>query len=135
MENSTVFVNGTFDVIHKGHIELFNYAKSLGTHLIVAIDSDRRVKIKKGPTRPINCETERKYLLENLKAIDEVRIFDCDESLSNIIKNIQPNIMVVGSDWQNKKVIGSRYAKKLIFFERIDGYSTTQKIQDIIIGR
>ena len=130
--SKSIFVNGTFDVLHPGHIALLNFAKSLGSRLFVAIDSDERVKDFKGPTRPINSVYERKLLLQNLKAVDEVEVFDSDEELVMWIKQIGPDIMVVGGDYKNRKVIGSEYAKSCIFFERINEYSSTKKIQDII---
>ena len=128
----SVFVNGTFDVLHLGHLALINYAKSLGDKLFVAIDSDERVRQLKGPTRPIYDVYQRKVMLLNLKAVDEVEIFSSDEELEMWIKQINPTIMVVGSDWRNKTVIGSQYAKRLEFFERINEYSSTKTIQDII---
>ena len=128
----SVFVNGTFDVLHLGHLALLNYAKSLGDKLFVAIDSDERVRQLKGSTRPIYDAYQRKVMLLNLKAVDEVEIFSSDEELEMWIKQINPTIMVVGSDWRNKTVIGSQYAKRLEFFERIDEYSSTKTIQDII---
>jgi len=128
----SVFVNGTFDVLHLGHLALLNYAKSLGDKLFVAIDSDERVRQLKGPTRPIYDVYQRKVMLLNLKAVDEVEIFSSDEELEMWIKQINPSIMVVGSDWRNKTVIGSQFAKRLEFFERIDEYSSTKTIQDII---
>ena len=128
----SVFVNGTFDVLHLGHLALLNYAKSLGDKLFVAIDSDERVRQLKGLTRPIYDAYQRKVMLLNLKAVDEVEIFSSDEELEMWIKQINPSIMVVGSDWRNKTVIGSQYAKRLEFFERIDEYSSTKTIQDII---
>jgi D-beta-D-heptose 7-phosphate kinase/D-beta-D-heptose 1-phosphate adenosyltransferase len=127
-----VFVNGTFDILHRGHLELLNYAKSLGDFLLVGIDSDDRVKEKKGPTRPIYNQEERKFFLENLKSVDSVDIFSSDNELESIIKSFKPDIMVVGSDWKGKSVIGSHYAAKLIFFDRIGDYATTKTIQSII---
>ena len=127
-----VFVNGTFDVLHAGHLALLNYAKSLGNYLIVGIDTDERVKEKKGSARPVNSAEDRALMLVNLKAVDEVRYFSSDEELENMVKSIKPDIMVVGSDWKNKSVIGSYYAAKLIFFDRIDEYSTTKIVQSII---
>lgn len=128
----TIFVNGTFDLLHKGHLELLNYAKSLGDYLIVAIDSDRRIQEKKGSTRPIYNLEERSFFLYNLKSVDEVLSFDSDEELTTIVKNILPDIMIVGSDWKGKKVIGSEYSKELIFFDRIGDYATTKTIESII---
>ena len=130
-----VFVNGTFDVLHPGHMSLLTYASNCGDELLVAIDSDERVKEKKGPTRPIHSQDERKFFLENLKAVDEVKLFSSDEELEGLVKFFKPDIMVVGSDWKGKSVIGSYYAAELIFFDRIGDYATTKTIQDIIDRR
>lgn len=127
-----VFVNGTFDLLHKGHLELLNFAKSHGDYLMVAIDTDDRVKKKKGSSRPIYNQEERKFFLNMLKPVDYVEMFSSDEELEELIKNYNPDIMIVGSDWKNKSVIGSYHSSKLIFFDRIDGYSTTKTIQSII---
>ena len=135
MAQTKVFVNGTFDLLHKGHLELLNFAKSLGDRLYVGIDTDRRVSEKKGPSRPIYNQEERKFFLENLKAVDKVSLFDSDLELEVLINFIQPDIMVVGSDWEGKSVIGSMYAAKLVFFSRISDYATTKTIQRIIDRR
>ena len=127
-----VFVNGTFDILHAGHLALLNYAKSLGDYLVVGIDTDGRVKEKKGPTRPVNSVEDRTLMLINLKAVDEVKHFGTDKELENLVKSVQPDIMIVGSDWKGKSVIGSYYASKLIFFDRIEEYATTKTIQSII---
>jgi D-beta-D-heptose 7-phosphate kinase/D-beta-D-heptose 1-phosphate adenosyltransferase len=125
-----IVVNGTFDVLHLGHLALLNYARSLGDYLTVAIDSDQRVKILKGNTRPINSEVERKTLLENLRAVNQVEIFNSDSELIDIIKKC--SIMVKGSDYSGRSVIGQSYCKQVIYFDRIEPYSSTAKIQDII---
>jgi len=125
----TIIVNGTFDIVHTGHVYLLNFARRLGTSLLVAIDSDRRVKELKGVNRPINSELERKLLLENLKSVDQVEIFDTDEQLIDIIKTCA--IMVKGSDYINQPIIGKNLVP-VIFFERVNGYSTTNKIESII---
>lgn len=127
-----IIVNGTFDVLHPGHIALLNYAKSLGDFLVVAIDADERVKQLKGTQRPINNQFERKLLLENLKAVDQVLIFDSSEELVEIIKSCA--IMVKGSDYKGRSVIGESDCQ-VIYFDRIDEYSSTKKIQDIINRR
>ena len=124
-----IVVNGTFDVIHPGHLALLNYAKSLGDFLIVAIDSDSRVSELKGPQRPINPQDERKLLLENLNAVDQVVIFNSSSELVDIIK--QCAIMVKGSDYRGRSVVGEANCQ-VIYFERINEYSSTKKIQDII---
>ena len=128
----SIFVNGTFDILHPGHIQLLNYAKSLGGTLTVGIDSDLRVREKKGYARPVYNVGDRAYMLQNLKAVDYVVIFDSDEELERCIKTVKPDIMVVGSDWKGKSVIGSMYSAELRFFDRIEEYATTKTIQSII---
>lgn len=127
-----VFVNGTFDLIHPGHLELLYYAKSLGDFLLVALDTDERVKELKGPSRPINNMQTRAMIMQSFKPVDRVVSFGSDKGLENIIKDYKPDIMMVGSDYKTKKVIGSEYAKKLIFFDRITNYSSTKIIESIL---
>ena len=127
-----VFVNGTFDLLHPGHISLLNYAKSLGNYVIVGIDTDDRVREKKGPTRPIYNQEDRGLMLIALEAVDEVTYFDSDESLEALVKSIKPDIMVVGSDWKDKSVIGSYWSSELKFFDRIEKYATSKTVQCII---
>lgn len=127
----TIFTNGCFDIIHIGHIRLFEYCKSLGDKLIVAIDSDQRISKNKGPNRPINGVYDRKDLLLSIKYIDNVEIFDSDEELINLIKSISPSIMVIGSDWKDRNIIGSNYANELRFFNRIEPYASSKIIQNI----
>jgi rfaE bifunctional protein nucleotidyltransferase chain/domain len=124
-----VFINGCFDVLHRGHIELFKYAKSLGDRLIIGIDSDKRVSELKGPLRPINSEEDRKFFLESIQYIDKVDIFSSEDQLRDLVWLYQPDIMVVGSDYKDKDVIGSEFAKNLIFFDRIGDYSTTNILE------
>ena len=126
-----IFVNGCFDVLHPGHIQLFKYAKSLGDYLIVAIDSDKRVSEMKGPERPIFSQSDRSQTLEAIRYIDVVHIFDSKEDLENLLKSIAPDIMIVGSDWKGKEVVGEQYAKTVRFFDRVGEYSTTRTIQGI----
>lgn len=127
---SLIFVNGSFDILHPGHIELLNYAKSLGSHLMVAIDSDTRITSLKGPTRPINNQRYRAFMLKNLRAVDEVVIFDSDQELINLIAAC--DIMVKGSDYMGKPIVGEEVCDEIIFFDRLYDYSTTKIIQDIV---
>lgn len=128
-----VIVNGTFDIFHLGHLRLLQYARSISnSYVYVLIDSDRRVKELKGNSRPIHNEYERASLLSALKAVDRVDIFDTDEELVNYIKSFDPDIMVKGSDYKNKAIIGAEYCRKIIFYDRLEKYSTTNKIQDIV---
>ena len=121
----TVWVNGTFDVLHVGHLKLLEFASSYGD-LIIGIDSDKRVKELKGESRPFNTLEDRKYFLESLKFVNRVEIFDSKEELINLIKKTQPDFMIVGDDYKNLPVYGSEFAKNLIFFEKITEYSTTK---------
>lgn len=124
-----VWTNGCFDILHRGHVELFKFASSLGDKLIVGIDSDEKVKRDKGVTRPVNKQEDRKFVLECLECVNEVIIFNSSIELTSCIKEINPDIMVVGSDWKEKKIVGGKYAKKLIFFDRIEKYSTTRILE------
>ena len=128
-----IIVNGTFDILHLGHIRLLEYARSYPNSFVyVLIDSDRRVKELKGPKRPYNTEYERASLLFALKSVDRVDIFDNDLELEIFIKNYQPDIMIKGSDYKGKDIIGSQFCRKIEFYDRLEKYSTTNKIQDII---
>ena len=120
-----IWVNGCFDILHRGHFELFNYAKSLGNYLVVGIDSDEKVSQDKGPDRPYNNLEDRVYALESLKAIDKVMVFDNKEHLEWLVEITKPDILVVGSDWKGKEIVGGQHAKKIVYFDRIGDYSTT----------
>ena len=128
---TTAFVNGTFDILHPGHIALLNTARSYGNWLVVAIDSDRRVRELKGTDRPVNDQLVRKIMLSNIKAVNIVEVFDTDEELMDIIKLYKPDVMLKGSDWKDKPIIGGHLVKRIEYFDRIDDYSTTKTIQSI----
>ena len=123
-----IFVNGCFDVLHRGHFQLIHYAASLG-ELTVALDSDEKVARDKGPDRPIYSLEDRVYQMTRLRGVSEVLSFSTREELEMLIEYIKPDIMIVGSDWKGKEVVGSQYAKEVKFFDRIGDYSTTKTIQ------
>lgn len=125
-----IVVNGTFDVLHRGHVEMLEYAKSLGDYLLVCIDADDRVRELKGPTRPINNQEDRAFVLKNLRAINDVKIFNSAEELENIIREYQPDIMVKGSDYQGKPIVGYQFCKEIKFYEHT-GHSSTKTIERI----
>lgn len=127
-----VVVNGTFDIIHLGHLRLLDYARSLpNSYVLVLTDSDRRIRQLKGNDRPINNEYERCSLLFALKSVDRVETFDSDEELIKWIKDFEPDVMVKGSDYRDKPIIGAEYCKQIKFYDRLGNYSTTNKIQNI----
>lgn len=119
-----VWVNGTFDVLHIGHVRLLEYAASLGS-LRVGIDTDKRVKELKGEDRPFNTLEDRVNMLLALKCVNDVKTFGSRSEMLELIKEWGPDIMIVGSDYKDKEVIGAEYAKELVFFDRMSAYSTT----------
>lgn len=120
-----VWVNGTFDVLHIGHVRLLEYASSLGS-LRIGIDSDKRVKELKGEDRPFNTLQDRIEMLLSLKYVNDVKSFDSREEMINLIKAWEPDYMIVGSDYKNKPVIGSEFTKNLLFFDRLEKHSTSK---------
>ena len=125
-----IFVNGTFDILHRGHLEMLEYAEGLGDYLLVAIDTDRRVRELKGTTRPINNQEDRRYMMSRIKGVKDVRLFDSDEELQHIIELFQPDIMVKGSDYRNRPIIGEEHCGEIKFYETTK-HSTTNTIQHI----
>ena len=127
-----VWTNGCFDIIHRGHIELFKFCKNLAGgdgELIVGIDSDKKVKKDKGKNRPINSLSDRMAVLNSIIFIDKVIPFNTAEELDRMIKWITPHAMVIGADWRGKEVIGKKHADKLIFFDRVGDYSSTKILE------
>jgi len=121
-----VWVNGCFDVLHHAHFRLLEHAASFGELLVVGIDSDKRVKELKGDDRPFHSQEERKYNLERIKGVKRVVIFDSSEMLEQLIRTFEPDVFVIGSDYKNKSIIGGQYAKSIVYFNRIDNFSTTK---------
>ena len=131
-----VIVHGSFALLHLGQLKLLEHARSYPlSYVLVLTDSDRRIGELKGPTRPIHNEYERCSFLFALKYVDRVEVFDSDEELRRLIKEFDPDIMVKGSDYKGKPIIGSEFCKKIVFYDRLEKYSTTNKIQDIINRR
>src|SRR5713101_1298063 len=126
-----IWTNGCFDILHRGHIELFKYAKSLGDELAVGVDSDRKVMGDKGTGRPINNLENRMETLKAIRYIDRVVWFDSQNMLRDLLKKYGPDIIVIDSDWKDKRVIGEEYTKEVRFFDRIEEYSTTKIINNI----
>jgi len=123
-----VFTNGCFDILHRGHLELLKYCKSLGL-VIVGLNSDESVKKLKGPQRPINNQEDRRFMLESCKFVDGVVVFD-EDTPYNLIKKVKPDIIVKGGDYSHDEVVGNDISEVRIF-KYIDGYSTTKTIKSI----
>lgn len=127
-----VFTNGCFDLLHIGHIRYLEDAACLGDLLIVGINSDLSVKRLKGPTRPVQCETDRAEILASLKAVAHTVIFTEDTPL-NLIKMISPDVLVKGGDWAIPQIVGSdfvlSYGGKVQSLQFVEGRSTTSIIQ------
>ena len=125
-----VWVNGTFDVLHIGHIELLKFASVFGK-VRVGIDTDSRVKQFKGDGRPVNVWEDRKTMMESIRYVYDVVGFSTDDELRQQIKDWETDVMIVGSDYKDKNVIGSELVKEVIFFDRIEGYSTTNTLKNV----
>ena len=123
---TVIFTNGCFDILHRGHVELLRYCHSLG-RVVVGLNSDRSVKQLKGESRPYNNETDRQLILEACRFVDEVMIFD-EETPYELIKNVKPDIVVKGGDYQKEAVVGNDLAEVKIF-NFVDGYSTTNILE------
>ena len=132
-KEKVVFVNGIFDILHPGHIQLFKFAKSLGDKLIVGINSDRVTKILKGEERPINDQESRKLMLESLGIMDEVVIFD-DVRIGNIVRQLKPDILVQGGEHkveQIRQLDDIPLEVEIKLFPVVGSFSTTNVIKRI----
>ena len=125
-----IFTNGCFDILHAGHVKYLEVAKSYGDILILGLNADSSIKKLKGPTRPINTQDDRAYILASLESVDYVVIFE-EETPYELIKRIQPHTLVKGGDYEGKNVIGSDIAKEVRLVQFVDGKSTTKIIQRI----
>ncbi|SFV50940.1 ADP-heptose synthase / D-glycero-beta-D-manno-heptose 7-phosphate kinase [hydrothermal vent metagenome] len=125
-----VFTNGCFDILHVGHVKYLQEAKSFGDILIVGLNSDESVSRLKGPTRPINPVEDRAYLLAALEAVDFVVPFE-EDTPYELIKQVEPDVLVKGGDYKGKEVVGTEFAKELRLVDFVDGKSTTKTIQKI----
>ena len=126
----SIWINGCFDVLHNGHFQLIQYASGFGDRLFIGIDSDRRVKELKGDDRPFHTAEQRKYNLECIKGVHQIFIFDTEEQLRSLIRQINPDVFVIGSDYMYKPIIGGEWAKEIKFFDRIEGLSTTKLLDE-----
>ena len=125
-----IFTNGCFDILHAGHVKYLEEAKSYGDVLILGLNADSSVRKLKGPTRPINNQDDRAYILASLESVDYVVIFE-EETPYELIKLIQPHVLVKGGDYEGKEVVGQDIAQELRLIQFVDGKSTSKIIQRI----
>ena len=128
MARKVVFTNGCFDLLHEGHLRLLEFAFSQGDYLIVGINSDNSVKRLKGFERPINNQIIRKIMLEKIKFVDEVHIFD-EDTPYDLIKKIGPNVLIKGGDYKLKDVIGADLVDEVKIFPLKEGFSSSSIIE------
>ena len=133
MAKKTIFTNGCFDILHRGHIELLKFCKSYG-RVIVGLNSDKSVRKLKGPSRPVFSENDRKFMLESCKYVDKVHVFEEDTPI-NLISKLKPDIIVKGGDYEGKEVVGQDIADELKLVKFVDEKSTTQTIENIQQGK
>jgi rfaE bifunctional protein nucleotidyltransferase chain/domain len=129
-----VFTNGCFDIIHAGHVDYLEKAKSLGDFLVVGLNSDESVKRLKGPTRPINPVEQRKKVLQALKPVDLVIVFE-EDTPERLIKEIKPDVLVKGGDWKIENIVGAdfvmSYGGKVYTIDFVYDTSTTKIIEKV----
>ena len=131
IETALVWCNGTFDILHPGHIQLFKAARSLGNKVIVATDTDEKIKADKGDHRPINNLSYRVAMLEAIRYIDVVHTFGSREELEGLIEMYQPDILLLGDDWRDGDVVGWEYAGEVRHLPRVGGYASSKTIERI----
>jgi rfaE bifunctional protein nucleotidyltransferase chain/domain len=133
-ELKIVFTNGCFDILHLGHVEYLSQAASSGDILIIGLNSDKSIKSIKGPSRPMQDETTRATILASLQFVDKVIIFD-EDTPYELIKKIQPDILVKGADYKPENIVGYDIVKakggEIITIDYIEGQSTTGIINKI----
>ena len=129
-----IWTNGCFDILHVGHIKMLEFARSLGESLYVGIDSDKRVRSLKGEARPINNQENRKKILESLRVVDKVFIFNSKEEMEEILIENGLDLIVVGDEYKDGQVTGSEICP-VKFFEKIPGISTTKILEGVNLKR
>ena len=126
-----VFTNGCFDILHRGHVEYLAQAADLGDKLIIGLNTDASVKRLKGESRPINDEKSRALLLSALQFVDVVVFFD-EDTPYELIKQVQPDILVKGNDYKPEEIVGydivTAKGGKVLTIDLVKGFSTTNII-------
>ena len=119
-----IFTNGCFDILHVGHLQYLEQSKNLGDRLVVGLNSDASVRRLKGPSRPVNNQADRKRMLQALRCVDEVVIFD-EDTPYDLIVSLQPDVVTKGGDYVAEDIVGYGLAK-VVVLPYVDGKSTTR---------
>jgi len=130
-KNKIVFTNGCFDIIHSGHIKVLKKCRDLGDVVIVGLNSDSSVRALKGSRRPINSERDRAEILDSIKYVDYVVIFN-ELTPYNLIRMIKPDFLVKGGDYKKSEIVGKEFAKKVITVKMLKGRSTSLIIEKLL---
>ncbi|MEO0332536.1 MAG: D-glycero-beta-D-manno-heptose 1-phosphate adenylyltransferase [Bacteroidota bacterium] len=125
---TTVFTNGCFDILHRGHVTYLQAARDLGDLLVIGVNTDASVKRLKGESRPINNEDDRVFILQSLACVDYVIKFG-EDTPYELLSQIKPDILVKGGDYKLEEVVGREFAQQVALIDFVDGYSTTKTIQ------
>ncbi|HJD19164.1 MAG TPA: D-glycero-beta-D-manno-heptose 1-phosphate adenylyltransferase [Candidatus Avelusimicrobium excrementipullorum] len=125
-----VFTNGCFDILHAGHVSVLEFSRSKGDALVVGLNSDASVKRLKGPSRPVNTQADRALVLAALQAVDAVCVFE-EDTPYELIKLVQPDVLVKGGDYKPSEIVGREFAKKVVRFALLKGRSTTNIIKKV----
>lgn len=127
-----VFTNGCFDILHRGHVEYLSKAAAFGDVMVVGLNTDASVKRLKGPSRPVNDEYARAFVLAGLEFVSAVVLFD-EDTPYNLIKKVQPDFLVKGSDYKPENIVGydivTAKGGKVVTVDLVEGYSTTKTIE------
>ena len=125
-----VFTNGCFDILHAGHVSVLEFSRSKGDVLIVGLNSDASVRRLKGPTRPVNTQADRAFVLAGLESVNAVCVFEQDTPYE-LIKAIRPDVLVKGGDYKTSEIVGREFAGKVVRFPLLEGRSTTSIIKKV----
>lgn len=131
-----VFTNGCFDILHRGHVTYLEFARAQGDALILGLNSDASVRRSKGPSRPVNCEADRAFVLSSLRAVDMVVLFEEDEP-RDLIARVLPHVLVKGADWAHYvsgRDIVEANGGRVVLADMVEGRSTTNTIDRILRG-
>jgi rfaE bifunctional protein nucleotidyltransferase chain/domain len=130
-----VFTNGCFDILHPGHARYLSEARLLGDYLVVAVNSDRSVRVLKGSGRPVFPENARAELLAAFGFVDAVVIFD-EETPLRVIRELTPDVLVKGADWSEEEIVGADVVKQaggdVKRIPTVKGFSTSAVIQRLL---